>query len=428
MAINLNLEKYGAQFKAFVDFAQSANDEDTLACIEGDGKGVLLDPEGKVRTIVAKTDDDKIKSFTKNQFFNRNDDQKALNNAVRALFKETVLKVCGAKTIDDLPPSVLNVMKKNDYGVNGGHPLSVRRILAVTDAIRVLDAGPIPIDGKAAKEICGVILSGSGVEKAKHPGLILKKRMTEYATASVQTLAAKGLGYLKGKDGELELDRYTDTFQMDVLRKFPVRFNGGPEIHTLGSVSNARDAYVDFLTDGVVKSYAKADNSTKIKANALMMLTMQGICGCSIKAVGNAFDAKGSVSRIGVGGDGGGRTDYVNVTKDEAGNITIQNDFTFHTPVLLLGNEKYISSAYKGNEGSALSYHLKATVGAESLERFAVADWKNFDRDEIMKIENDVKREHPLKAAADALPDGTKLDVAVDISFSIHADKITSSF
>ena len=100
----------------------------------------------------------------------------------------------------------------------------------------------------------------------------------------------------------------------------------------------------------------------------------------------------------------------------------------FKAPVLLLADDKCRSFPLKCNAGSALSYHLKATVGAESLERFAAADWKNFDRDGIMEIENDVKREHSLKAAADALPDGTKLDVAVDISFSIHADEITTSF
>lgn len=36
MAINLNIEKYGAQFSAFVNFAKAnANNEDTLACIGG---------------------------------------------------------------------------------------------------------------------------------------------------------------------------------------------------------------------------------------------------------------------------------------------------------------------------------------------------------------------------------------------------------
>lgn len=137
-------------FRAFVNFANAnANNADTLACIQGDAPGGLLDPDGKARTIVAKTDDDRIKSLRKNQFFNRNDDQKALNNSVRDLFKETVLKVCGVDDIDKLPPSVLAVMRKGDYGVNGGHPLSVRRILAVTSAIKALADEPFTVGGNS---------------------------------------------------------------------------------------------------------------------------------------------------------------------------------------------------------------------------------------------------------------------------------------
>ena len=424
MAINLNLDKYGDQFRAFVNFANAnANNADTLACIQGDAPGGLLDPDGKPRTIVAKTDDDRIKSLRKNQFFNRNDDQKALNNSVRDLFKETVLKVCGVNTIDDLPPSVLAVMRKGDYEVDGGHPLSVRRIRAVTDAIRVLDAGPIPITGNTAKEITDLLLPGSGLEKAKHPGFMLKERMTKCATASVQTLVANGIAYLKNRDGDLDLDKYTDTFQRDIERRYPARFNDGQPIYTLGA-AKARDAYVDFLTDGEVKTYAEADARTKIKANALMMLTMQGFGGCAIKSVGNAFDANGSTSRLSVGGGKGERIDYINVTKDAAGNITVQNDITYDSPVLVVMDGKNVPRPHVCGEGSSLAYHLKVTVDAESLDRLADADWKNFDSEEIKQTEADITRPYPTENAADALPADMKLNVAVDVSFSIHADNI----
>ena len=86
MAINLN-----AQFHAFVDFAKAnANNPDTLARLDGDGLN-LLAPDGKPRTIVAKNDGDKIKPY-RNLFFSRKQGQADLNNAVRNLFKETVLK------------------------------------------------------------------------------------------------------------------------------------------------------------------------------------------------------------------------------------------------------------------------------------------------------------------------------------------------
>jgi len=93
----------------------------------------LLNEAGERRTIVVKNDGDEIRSFT-NPFFSRKQTQRDLNNEVRDLFKETVLKICGAKTLDDLPKAVRDVMKKGDYD-NDGHPLSVRRIRAVTSAI-----------------------------------------------------------------------------------------------------------------------------------------------------------------------------------------------------------------------------------------------------------------------------------------------------
>ena len=100
----------------------------------------------------------------------------------------------------------------------------------------------------------------------------------------------------------------------------------------------------------------------------------------------------------------------------------------FKAPVLLLADDKCRSFPLKYNAGSALSYHLKATVGAGSLEKFADADWKNFNREEILEIENDVKRPHPFEAAANALPADVKLDVAVDLTFSIQADDVSKSF
>ena len=165
---------------------------------------------------------------------------------MRKLFLDTVLKICGVEKVKDLPPAVRKVLNEGDFG-NAGHPLSARRIQAVTEAIRVEAAGPIPISGKAANEILGVILPGSGLENAKHPGLVLKQRMNNFATATVSTYVAKGIEYLKGKDGKLDLDKYTETFEKDMGRKFKVQIANGPFVWEKG-VKEARDAYVSFLT------------------------------------------------------------------------------------------------------------------------------------------------------------------------------------
>jgi len=65
----------------------------------------------------------------------RGKDQQALNNATRALFKQTVFDALGVKSEDELPRSVKNAMELSNYH-NKGRPLTARRIMAVVNAIR----------------------------------------------------------------------------------------------------------------------------------------------------------------------------------------------------------------------------------------------------------------------------------------------------
>ena len=130
MAINLNDSLYGAQFNAFRNLANDASlSQDTLVSVDeaGRGKG-LLNQNGEKRTIVVKQGD------TIRPLFGRSQGHVDLNNEVRNLFRETVLRICDAKTLDDLPKAVQDVMKKKDYD-DEGHPLSLRRIRLVTNAI-----------------------------------------------------------------------------------------------------------------------------------------------------------------------------------------------------------------------------------------------------------------------------------------------------
>ena len=125
MAINLNHLQYGAQFKAFTDFAAGQRNQDTIVRLEGPGQG-LPGPNGEPRVILAKQGDGYGHVW-------RNDDSKAINNNVRDLFLRSILAVCGVARIDQLPENVQAVMKADDY--RGGHPLTARRITAVKNAI-----------------------------------------------------------------------------------------------------------------------------------------------------------------------------------------------------------------------------------------------------------------------------------------------------
>ena len=135
MAINLETNQYSAQFNAFVQFAKNKDlTEDTLVRIDASEKGPgFLGPNGVPRKIVVK-EGDEIKGFT-NPFFIRSKTHKDLNFAVRELFLKTILDVCNVTDVDKLPPAVRAVLNKGDFG-KAGHPLSVRRIRAITEAVR----------------------------------------------------------------------------------------------------------------------------------------------------------------------------------------------------------------------------------------------------------------------------------------------------
>jgi len=137
MAINLNHAQYGAQFTEFVNLAaRNAGDPDTIVCLDEHEQGrapeQLLGPNGEARVISVK-DGDTIRPLLGARF-GRSAANKALNNQIRNLFLETVLKVCGVQTKEQLPEPVKTAMKLKDYD-NGGHPLTVRRITAVKAAI-----------------------------------------------------------------------------------------------------------------------------------------------------------------------------------------------------------------------------------------------------------------------------------------------------
>ena len=287
MPINLNLEKYGAQFNAFADFAKAnAGDGDTLACIGGGG---LLDPEGKPRTIVAKTDGDKIKSRRGNLLFHRTGDQERLNDAVRALFKETVFKVCGAKSFNELPPAVRDVMKEGDFKANGGHPLSVRRILAVTGAIRAIadEAFSVGGEGEGATVLKGVVdaklaaLPGSKNEKA----VALKDEMDRIAKNRFNLFFATDM---KDMQSEAASQFDKDHSRLTVDPEFKI----GDETLTFESktpLEEKRDIIAKFVRQDTNARFSDLEGAERNKAYAVMSVIAQRFGITILDGVTKAF-------------------------------------------------------------------------------------------------------------------------------------------
>ncbi len=121
MAIQVNLND--AQFRAFTQFAASVSDKGTVLKANDNP---LTAPDGTPRKIVAKGYDGYGHIWRKQP-------SKDINNDVRTLFRDTVLRMFGVNDVQDLPDDVKTAMKTGDY--DKGKPLTARRIIAVSKAI-----------------------------------------------------------------------------------------------------------------------------------------------------------------------------------------------------------------------------------------------------------------------------------------------------
>ncbi len=120
----------------------------------------------------------------------RGKDQQDLNNATRALFKQTVLDALGLKDENELPKSVKDAMKLSNYH-NKGRPLTARRIIAVVDTIRMLPESAV----NAAVGKCIERNAAAIKENPKYP--VPKLEVTSKMRADAISLVAKhgkGLG------------------------------------------------------------------------------------------------------------------------------------------------------------------------------------------------------------------------------------------
>ena len=123
MALDVN--GYNETFKAFVDFAkisEATTGKKTIVRADVDENGALV---GR-KVDVAETDH--LRGLFR---WSRKDDDKAANNATRAIFKDAIVSMFGGES--KIPESVKKAMLMADYDC--GKPLTARRIIYVKNAI-----------------------------------------------------------------------------------------------------------------------------------------------------------------------------------------------------------------------------------------------------------------------------------------------------
>ena len=323
--------------------------------------------------------------------------------------------------------------KRGDFGikngaVDSGKPLSQRRITAIVNAAREKTAmEAVNFTGKMSKFVAETVLKGSGIPEAQDPAQELKRRMNAIAKANAQTNIANQVGvFLRSDVGNVKLDHFNfdrkgTAFEKDLDRKTNVRINGGPLLASVG-FKTARDEIVQFVTNNPKATYADADDATKIKAHVLMASANQSIAACVMNGVGFAFDPQAMKSRLS-GYAAMKQTFEINLTKNENGDFVISCDIRQKPANFYITDAKGRSEMKCSDVGGSSRYHLDVTIKSDSLEKFVNAKWDEFDYGPVAEAEESQNLPHHHEVAAERLQGDFRLDIDVDVTYQMHADK-----
>ena len=346
----------------------------------------------------------------------RHQDQKDLNDATRAVFRQAVIDIFGT-SINDVPEKVQSEMILSDYGK--GKPLTARRILAVNKAINAelkKFAKPFGFTGGAAPTIISLVAKDSGLTNIANPVETFQSRVNRHAKASVTTLIAT----------QMSKNKSYDTFSVDVARGMGVTL-GGKKVKTRDPAA-ARNKIVQFLTGNKRATFETVDQATQRKVGVLMSLMHQGSFGIAMCAVGNGFDPEDNTTKfIGVEGTamGGNQTNAFSVTMDRHGNVTIKGTakFTRHTSLLATDGRRNNLSKATDNDGSYIKYDVEIKISAQDMNKFAEADWTQCDANEATRLEESHVADR-FQKAADAIVEGYKFTGSVNATMKANINAL----
>ena len=344
----------------------------------------------------------------------RKQEQKDLNNATRAAFKQAVIDIFGT-SINDVPKRVRDAMNLSKFD-NAGRPLTARRILAVNDAIDAAMtsmAKKFGITGGAAGGILSMVASNSEILRSPNPAREFKARVNRNAAASIAThiasRASENLDYA--------------SFELDVNRGMGLTF-GGRRVPPK-DIPAARDGVAQFLTGNKAATFDGLDEPTRRKACILMSLLHQGSLACLMTGVSGSFEREAGAPRLIIGqANGGDQFNSFSVTKDKAGNITIKGQVTFTGPVIvnLFNGADFVNTASDADGFAKFEGTIR--LSAADLDKLADADWKQYDGTEVTATDNDDNLPDHFRKAADKIPEPYKFTGSVDVSFKLHADEL----
>ena len=327
----------------------------------------------------------------------RSADTKEMNNATRELFKQAVMDLFGAKTIDGVPKSVRDKMKLCDYD-GEGHPLSAHRIRSVAKAANsALAAKAFAVSGTS--EAAPVFKGAINAKLATFPGSRSEKAVA--LKNEIDRIAKNRFNLFFADDMKDSQDGTQTQFAKDHMRMVVTpKFKIGNETVTFDnetSLEDKKDIIAKFVRKDMNARFADLDGADRNKAYAVMSFIGQRFAICMQEGVNRSLitgrmreppikvgqhnrDASNSPLSFSFGDDGSLHVNYKTVYDEPMitherpkGNMVVQKQYADF------------------DAGSSLTYTADVEIDAAEFERMANTDYTTFD----YRVANDVMQGQP---------------------------------
>lgn len=311
----------------------------------------------------------------------RDDYTKNMNNATRTLFKNAVMDLFNAKTINDVPKAVRDKMKLGDY--DKGRPLSARRILAVVTAVKdviVANAFNVSGTGEAATEMKGMINDKldtlEGTEKEKMA--TLKSDMNRIAKNRFNMFFADDMkAQQTGQESQFEKDHYR-------LMSSP-KFKIGNETLTFNSntpLEEKKDIIAKFVKKDVNAKFSDLKGPDLKKAYTVMTFSSQlfGITMMDGVVRGLAHDLNEPPIQFGQQDDRRETDSPMEFSFRDDGSLRVHLEDVRNKPQFQVETETSVRTHMNFEPGSSVICTSDVEIDAKELEKISNTDYTVFDR------------------------------------------------
>lgn len=420
MAINLNTATYREQFNAFVNFASKHRNPDHVARVGETRAGTdIIGLEGEPRTITAKDWDGAGQVL-------RSAAARKVNNEVRDLFLKTIISVCNVKTIEELPQSVKDVLKIEDFD-GKGHPLTARRIKAVTNAV---------LAAAGLTEAAGTFAFGNSPAVAKLQHMVMNapcmpanatpdKKVTAFLDKLRENTAKEIATTIPDQvceefvsNGTVNFNKVHNQFAKDLNRDMRVYIGSsdGSRTEVPKDYEGARDKIVQFITGEKNDTFDSVGDSVKRQTGVLMSMLNQ----CSNIAIMNGFlsavkTEDESYGFSDFGSTAGTNMDYT-LTKKKNGDIQISFSQANGCGLITMMDKTGAHQYFMDGSTSCCRVGMEMTFSSDKLKDVADGDWTELDYNAFKNAKgNDSK--------IDLVPHELRLDPKLEVTatFELNA-------